>query len=214
MPRAALLLGSLLLAFAIASCSQEDAWNAVGPDDGLVLAGKGQNNGKGGGGNSNTAVQFSLSGGYDTDPEFQSAFTVADNKNRMQLEGGGGCSDFGCKHMAMTFADEVGACITDPADLDATHVDDLMAQLSDPLQNRTFFADIEKRGKPVSSVHVIYDESGAGSQRYRTQLYGASASQGPTDVFTLTGGTVWILKEGIGSISCPFTGAQVLTVTR
>ena len=215
MSRASLLLGSLLLVFAIASCSQEDAWNSVGPDDALVLAGKGDNNG--GGGGSNTSVMFSMSGGYDTDPAVQSAHIVNDNKRRMQIEGGGGCEGFGCKHMAITFApDRIGTCTPDQNPVDQATYDELIAQLSDPLQNRTFYASIEKNGSPVSEIHVIYHDGGTtDGQKYATRLRDASAVQGPTDTFTLTGGSVWILKDGFGqSLLCPFTGSLVLTVER
>jgi hypothetical protein len=187
------------------------------PETPLALAGKGQNKG-GGGGGSNTQIEFSLSGGYETDPVFQSALIVSENKKRLQIEGGGEVEEalFGAKTIAMSFADKVGTCVPDQGDVDEATLVELMAQLSDPLQNRTFYALVEKNGASASEVRSIYHEGGAtDGQKYRTQLGGASAVQGPKDTFTLTGGDVWILKDGFGqSILCPFTGALVLTIDR
>ena len=211
------VLSTLLLLLPIALLSCTEANDSLVGTDGLVLSGKGQNNGKGGGGGSNTSVMFSLSGGYETDPALQSAVFVNDNKRRMQIEGGGGCEGFGCKDIAITFApDKIGACTPDQNPVDQATYDELYAQLSDPVQNRTFNASIEKNGAPVSEIRSIYHDGGTlEGQKYATRLQDASAAEGPKDTFTLTGGNVWILKDGYGqSLLCPFTGSLVLTVQR
>ena len=208
----------IMLTLVLNACGErQDSPVGIGsPDAPVVLAGKGQNNG--GGGGSNTLVEFSLSGGYETDPILQSALIVNDNKKRIQLEGGGDAPEpfFGAKYIEMTFADKVGTCVPDQAEVDEATYAELIAQLSDPLQNRTFYALVEKSGASVSEVRSVYHEGGTlDGQKYRTQLGGASAAEGPKDTFTLTGGNVWILKDGFGqSLLCPFTGALVLTVER
>jgi hypothetical protein len=208
----------ILMTLVVTSCGerQDSPVGIESPDSPLVLAGKGQS--KGGGG-ANTVVQFSLSGGYETDPAFQRAVLVSDNKKWMDIEGAGldGTEGlFGAKYIAMTFADKVGDCEPDQNEVDEATLAELIAQLSDPLQNRAFAAKIEKGGSAASHVRSVYHESGSeGSPKYRTELREASATEGPTDTFTLTGGDVWILKDGFGqSILCPFTGALVLTVDR
>jgi len=201
-----LALASVVLAVA---CSA-DVVDTVAPDA-LTLSAKGGN--KGGGGGSNPPVAVDLTGGFEGSLE---QLTVqVENRKRLLLEGPGDCGVFGCKDYSFTFSDKIdaGACLYSPADMDAAARQDLLDHLDDEIQNRTFLADIDKTGSPRSRVGGVYFDDANGGQ-YRVWVEGASAAQGPTDHFVLTGGTAWTVREGTGGVYCPFTGAQQLTVNR
>ena len=210
MKRNTILVGITIAAVWVAAACSEDMTNAIAPEEGLALAGKGS--GKGGGGSS-SPVGVDLTGGFEG--ALAQVAVVTENKRRIVLEGQGDCGVFGCKDYSFTFSDKIdaGACSFSPSDLDAGAQQDLLDHLDDPIQNRTFVADIDKTGGPRSRVGGVYFDDGNGEQ-YRIWIEDANAAEGPTDHFVFTGGIAWTVREGTGGIYCPFTGAQQLTVTR
>lgn len=180
---------------------------ALTEPEGLVLAGKGQ----GGGGGNSGSVTIDMSGGFEA--VAQMVDIVSDNKKRTELAAGFSNTAPAIEY-TFTFSDKVEDCSFDPADMSDADKNNLLAHLDDPISRlRIFSAVIEKDGSPKTFVKAIYNDDS--SQRYAIQLSGASAAQGPTDHYVISGGTVSTLKDGFGQrLRCTFTGEQQLIVTR
>jgi hypothetical protein len=145
---------------------------------------------------------------------------------------------FGGFHSALSFGGaagsptpgSLGGCVTDPPDLatsDPPSLQRLIDRLDDAEQERVFVFNInrDELGKPARHNglrHIWYDD-GDGRQ-YRTLVNAnatrdrkdfATITEGPGNVFTITGGSItsWDLSTN-QLIACPNGGSVTVTVNR
>jgi hypothetical protein len=122
----------------------------------------------------------------------------------------------------------LGACVTDPPNLDNATLTRLIARFTDGAQERGFVVSIDRKniGNPSRSDGLInqtwWDVDGDGRQ-YRTRLINSfllrdevvTVVEGPPDTFTFTGGAIVSWDMGTNEVlACPNVGTAVVTLVR
>jgi hypothetical protein len=146
-----------------------------------------------------------------------------DSKNF--LAGSGGDVDYSVENeLSLISAAVLDECVKDPEDMDETTFNRLVDRLDDAPQLRTFRFTVNRKDPSNMRGGInqswIDDDDG---RQYRTRITESSlrpgdlvsVSEGPTDEFTYSGGSVvsWDMTTG-EAIACPNTGSVTLSLTR